>query len=229
MSSTGLSTDPSRVTRQLRVMLVDDHQLLAHSLAIALQASGVACTVAKLTDRETLLRDVMADRPDLVLLDLDLGQALGDGSALVDPLVRSGCRVLLVSASSDPAQVSRGLEGGAVGIVDKHLPFERMLDVALSAAHGEQVMDAPERLRLIDQSRRDRHRRAEELAPFRRLSACEAEVLRALAVGDSAATIARSRVVSEATVRSQIKAVLTKLGVNSQLAAVATAHRCGWL
>jgi DNA-binding NarL/FixJ family response regulator len=196
---------------------------------MALRFEGVACTVAGLTDRDSLVQEVLADAPDLVLLDLDLGETIGDGSGLVALFVKAGCRVLVVSASTDLDQVGRALEQGAIGVVRKDVPFGTLMDAALAAARGEAVIDPAERLRMIDQARTQRTARADRLKPFNRLSAREAQVLRALADGLSVAAIAVQWIVSEATVRSQVRAILTKLDVGSQLEAVASAHRCGWL
>lgn len=229
MTLTAKPSPAGRAVRPLRVVVVDDHQLLAQSLAMALRFEGVACEVPALTDPESLLRTVLADPPDLVLLDLDLGGAIGDGSSLVAPFVRGGCRVLVVSASKDHDQVCRALELGAAGVVRKNVAFGQLLDTALAAARGDDVMPPVERLRLLGDARARRVQRAEALAPFERLSAREAQVLRLLAVGESVSAIAVARFVSEATVRSQVRAILTKLGVSSQLEAVAAAHRHQWL
>jgi DNA-binding NarL/FixJ family response regulator len=210
-------------------VVVDDHSLLAQSLSLALELEGVSCEVADLTDPDALVRAVAADPPDLVLLDLDLGGAIGDGSTLVPAFVRAGCRVLIVSASTDPDQVCRALELGAAGIVRKDVPFTDLLDSALAAAHGKELIAEGERLRLIAEARLRQSRRAAALAPFERLSAREGEVLRELATGRGVGAIAASWCVSEATVRSQVRAVLTKLDVGSQLEAVARAHASGWL
>ena len=215
--------------RAVRAVLVDDHQLLAQSLSVALQMEGVECSVAELRDGDSLVRDVLALSPELVLLDLDLGGDLGDGSTLVAPFAEAGCRVLVVSASTDADQISRALENGAVGVLSKAAPFQQLLDTALAAARGEQVMSSVERCRLIDEARARRTARSEAVAPFERLSGREAQVLRAIAEGHSVGAIARSWVLSEATVRSQVRSILTKLGVSSQLEAVAAALRCGWL
>jgi DNA-binding NarL/FixJ family response regulator len=220
-------SDPS--TRALRIALIDDHQLLTESLALALQLEGVVTILPDLSDRDALTSEVVAARPDLVLLDLDLGGAIGDGSMLVAPLVAAGCRVLVVSASNDQEQVGRAMEIGAAGVLRKDVPFTRLLDAALAAARGEDVMAQGARQRLLDEARAIRTRRAEDLKPFQRLSVREAEVLRALALGQAVGAIAVAAYVSEATVRSQVRAVLTKLGVCSQLEAVALAHRHAWL
>ena len=65
--------------------------------------------------------------------------------------------------------------------------------------------------------------------PFDRLTSREQQVLHALADGRSVACIAEDWFVSEATVRSQVRGVLLKLGVSSQLEAVARATKAGWL
>jgi DNA-binding NarL/FixJ family response regulator len=76
--------------------------------------------------------------------------------------------------------------------------------------------------------RRHRSFVTEQTAPFEQLSLREKDVLRELIAGKSVEMIARDWVVSIATVRTQVRGVLTKLGVNSQLAAVAKAGAAGW-
>jgi DNA-binding NarL/FixJ family response regulator len=229
---TMIATVPGPDTRDdvlSRAVLVDDHQLLAQSLALALGLEGIACSVADLSDRDGLIRQVVGGPPALVLLDLDLGGAIGDGVELVAPFVSAGCRVLVVSGSTDPEHGCRAIEAGAAGVVGKNLPFDRLLQTVLAVARGEQVLTPDERLAMLDQARRARIQRDQDLAPFARLSPREEEVLRALAAGQSVGLIATVSFVSEATVRSQVRAILIKLGVSSQLEAVAAAHRHQWL
>jgi DNA-binding NarL/FixJ family response regulator len=174
-----------------------------------------------LTDRLTEIR------PDLVLLDLNLGPA-GDGADLVRPLVEAGLRVLIVSASLDPEQVARAVEQGATGVLRKDVPFSRLVETVLAAAGGQEVMAPLERLRLVDAARSCQDRRMAALAPFGRLTERECEVLRELTRGHAVAEIAKRSAVSEATVRSQVRNIHAKLGVRSQLEAVVAAHRSGW-
>ena len=211
-----------------RVVIIDDHQLLAQSLGVALGIEGIDCRTLTLTTTDALLADVAAEAPDLVLLDLDLGGDIGDGAALVAPLVRLGARVIVVTASREPDVRATTLEQGASGIIDKSLPFADLLAAVVAAARGDELMTPLDRLQLVNVARRARDEQAARLAPFEQLTAREARVLRALADGRPVSSIARGWVVSEATVRSQVRAVLTKLGVSSQLEAVALAHRSGW-
>jgi DNA-binding NarL/FixJ family response regulator len=210
----------------VEVAIVDDHRLLADALAVALLDHGVHATVLEPGPSLTVDRLVEA-RPDLVLLDLDLGEA-GDGSLLVRPLVEAGLRVLLVTAALDQEQVARGIGDGAIGMVPKNDPFPDLLRTVVDAAHGREVLAPRERLRLLDAARRGHEQRMNALAPFGHLTPRECDVLRELTQGHTVAEIARRAVVSEATVRSQVQSVLTKVGVRSQLEAVVAAQRCGW-
>jgi DNA-binding NarL/FixJ family response regulator len=219
--------DPDEIGA-VQVVIVDDHRLLADSLALALEGHGIRAILPALGTPEELLAEVIRRRPDLVLLDLDLGGDLGDGSTLVRPLVEAGLRVLIVTATSDVEQMARAVELGAVGVVAKNGPFPDLLDDVVTAARGGEVMAPLVRLHLLDDARRRREQRAATLAPFGRLTERETEVLRELTRGRPVAEIARRSFVSEATVRSQVRSILTKLGVRSQLEAVVAAQRSGW-
>ena len=211
------------------VLIVDDHQLLSHTLAVAMGAEGVSAEVAALDDHESLLARVRSDPPDLVLLDLELGGVLGDGVTLVRPFVEAGARVLVVSGTDDPVRRGAAVEQGAHGLVHKAEPFEELLARALAAARGEPVMGPAERDALIRRAQQARSARDELRQPFTRLTSREQQVLNALGRGRSVARIAEEWFVSESTVRAQVRAILTKLGVGSQLEAVALALRAGWL
>jgi DNA-binding NarL/FixJ family response regulator len=211
----------------MHVAIVDDHRLLVEALALALEAYGAHVVVPDLDPGDPLLTRLDDLRPDLVLLDLDLGPA-GDGSLLVRPLVEAGLRVLIVTAATDVAQVARAVEDGALGVIRKDGPFTELVRGVLDAAHGHEVMSPRERLHLLDAARAAREEKLAALAPFGHLTARESEVLRELTRGHTVAEIARLSVVSEATVRSQVQSILTKLGVRSQLEAVVAAQRSGW-
>ena len=129
--------------------------------------------------------------------------------------------MLLVTGCTDPVRLAAALEAGAVGVLAKTEPIDVLLAAAHAAARGEPVMD-PGQEQALRASARARHTaRTAALAPFTRLTEREAQVLRRLAHGQSVATIAARTHVAETTVRTQVRGVLTKLGVGSQLEAVA--------
>jgi two-component system nitrate/nitrite response regulator NarL len=210
------------------VLIVEDHMLLANTLLMALNAEGCRAQIAELSSAQVLLRQVRSLRPAVVLLDLDLG-AFGDGVALVGPLSALGARVLVVSGSTDRLRLAETVERGAVGFLSKQAPFEQLLSTVLDVVAQRPVLSTAGRYDLMAELRAARASRSKSLAPFKTLTPRERVVLSALAHGLRAETIAAAAVVSEATVRSQIRSVLAKLGVNSQLEAVALAWTVGWL
>jgi DNA-binding NarL/FixJ family response regulator len=210
-------------------LIVDDHGVLADGLAMALRAEGLPAKVHVPSSADGILAAVGEERPDLVLLDLDLGLERGSGVDLVGPLVELGPRVLVLTGSTDRVVHARCLEAGAAGVSSKAEPFDRLLDAIRRAARGEPAIGRRRREELLDELRRDRAARSERLAPFERLTPKEASVLLALAEGRSAEAIARASYVSLPTVRTQIRGILVKLGVGSQLAAVGMAIDRGWL
>jgi DNA-binding NarL/FixJ family response regulator len=211
----------------VKVLIIDDHELLAESLRISLTAEGFEVLVPAVR-ADQVLAAAQSLRPEVVLLDLDLGESGGDGGALVEPLVVGGASVIVVSATESEQRVAACLEGGAAGYVSKSAPLEDLLGAVRTAAAGGPVMSDARRQDMLSALHRSRAHRRKELAPFGDLTSRERYVLAQAMDGQSAADIAATAFVSEATVRSQIRAVLTKLGVRSQLAAVAAAHRVGW-
>ncbi len=217
------------MTARADVLLVEDHELLAQSLGAALTAEGVRVQVAPLTSRGELLDRVGRVRPRLVLLDLDLGPGIGDGADLIAPMTALGAVVLLVTGIEDRNRIAVAVESGAVGFVLKSQPFDELLAAVLAVLDGQAVLGQVERFELLAQLRRHRAENASRRAPFERLTRREQQVLRALADGRTVEVIADEWVVSPATVRTQVRGILTKLGVGTQLAAVAQARRAGWL
>ena len=222
--------EPARPARlqTATVLLVEDHPLLAQSLRLALTAEGLRAEIAPLTSGADVLACARRLHPDVVLLDLDLGPALGHGEELVADLVATGARVLVVTASADRTRQARCVEGGATGVVLKTQSLDELVRATAAATRGDSAGHAAQRHQLLRELRRERRAERERREPFDRLTAREADVLRGLMGGKPALEIARESCVSEATVRSQIRAVLFKLGVHSQLAAVAAARQAGW-
>ena len=211
-----------------RIVIVDDHALLAQSLTFALRARGFEADAAPMGPPGTLVRHIHESTPDLVMLDMQLGEALGSGVDLVRPFIDAGARVLVVSGVNDPLVVAAAVEAGAVGHVSKARPFEELVETASRAAQGHEVLSDAERRTMLSALRQHRAALAEARRPFERLSQREAQVLSALCDGLTVGAIATTWFVSVPTVRTQVRAVLLKLDVSSQLEAVTLAHRVGW-
>jgi DNA-binding NarL/FixJ family response regulator len=210
------------------VLIVEDHALLADGLVAALRRNGVRAEVAAHLTTEEVLASAHSVQPDVVLLDLMLGGEIGLSIPLIGQLSEVGRQVLILTGITDAALLGSCIEAGAAGVLSKRAPFDEVLETLIRVAQREPTLDLAERDRMLHSMRERRAEERNRLAPFERLTARERMVLHALMDGQSAEHIAESSFVSMATVRSQIHAILEKLGVHSQLAAVALAHRAHW-
>ncbi len=225
--TTAAAAGTATPARGARVMLVEDHLLLAQTVASALTRDGLEVLRPERLDPEAVLAAARAYRPDVVLLDLVLGAGTL-ALPLVAPLVALGARVVIVTGETDRIRLAECVEAGALGVVGKHEPFPYLLDAVDAAVCGRLLLSPARRDALLQELRLARVAESARLAPFERLTPRERDVLRELAAGRPAEVIAHDNRVSVATVRSQIRSVLLKLGVGSQLAAVAQAARSRW-
>ncbi|HET6874706.1 MAG TPA: response regulator transcription factor [Acidimicrobiales bacterium] len=207
--------------------ILDDHQLISASVAAALRADGYQVVVPKLEDADQVKAALRAAQPVVALLDLDLG-SFGSGESLLPELTELGTRTLVVSGNDDDAVAGRCLLGGAWGWVPKSTPLEGLLEAVRRAGEGVPVNGEADRDRLLRAWRARRTSDAREAEVFERLTRREAAVLGQLQEGMSVEQIAAASFVSQATVRTQVRAILTKLEVRSQMAAVVKAMRAGW-
>jgi DNA-binding NarL/FixJ family response regulator len=211
-----------------RVMIVDDHELLAHSLEVALGSEGVEVDRITGPTADDILGMATDTKPGLVLLDLDLDEKVGSGVPLIAPLRDRGATVVMVTGSTDEIAMAECIEAGAVGIIRKAATFDQLLGAILRVMNDGTLLSENERQEHLAKLRTTRIENDRRHAPFRALTQRESQVLDELMAGHSADQIARAWTVSTATVRSQIRAVLSKLGVNSQLAATAKARQADW-
>ncbi|SEO41319.1 DNA-binding response regulator, NarL/FixJ family, contains REC and HTH domains [Trujillonella endophytica] len=215
------------------MLLVDDHSLFAQALQLGLAAAGLPADRVLPSSSAAVVAACAAAAPATVLLDLRLGFDPDgepiDGLDLVGPVTAAGCRVVVVTGEVGDDVWGTAVERGAVTVVAKETALDDLVPLVRAVHAGERVLGEGRRQDLLAAARRARADEDARLAPFRSLTPREDEVLRCMAEGLPAATIASTAHVSEATVRTQIRAVLSKLQVSSQLQAVALARQAGWL
>jgi two-component system, NarL family, nitrate/nitrite response regulator NarL len=214
--------------RTTDVVIVDDHGLLAQSLTFALRGDGL--TVERCTEltAEGIVGTVGSLEPEVVLLDLDLGGDLGPSTPMIPALTATGSRVVMVTGVTDRVRLAECIQAGATGVIAKSETFERLVEGVRHVVGDGDLLTTQQREDYLSELRRHRSERRQRFELFEQLTPREAQVLGALVDGQSAEQIAAEAFVSITTVRSQIRSVLSKLGVNSQLAAVALASRSGW-
>lgn len=210
------------------VAVVSDRSLVADAVAAALAGSGV--TIVRLPWPGTR-RDRQAGwprdraRPSLGLIICDLAPPATSTARWVVSAYPTRWVVL----TDTPKGPSWGalLERGVVGILPSSTGLSDVLDEIEAARAGGAAGLPPDRDELVAAWRRDEAEREDVHARMRSLTPRESEVLRMLHLGRSVQEIAGIRGVARSTVRSQVRSVLRKLGVSSQLAAAAVLDRWG--
>jgi DNA-binding NarL/FixJ family response regulator len=209
------------------IAVVDDHALLTNALADSLRREGFDAVGIVPTRELDITATVAALGPDVVLLDLDLGEC-GPSIPLIPALRALGVKVIVVTGEHAPAPLADCIEAGAAGVVAKSASFEELLNGVKNLLEDRPAMPAAAREQLLARGWEQRETECRRRERFARLTARECEVLDLLMDGMSAEEIASETYVSITTVRSHIRSLLQKLEVNSQLAAVALAVRSAW-
>ena len=214
-----------------RILIVDDHVLFAESLELALSLEGYDVRRLELPadggSMVTLRSLALRANPRTVLLDLDLGR-FGDGMNLIAPLARAHINVVVLTASDDIGRWGGCMRLGARKVVPKSGALQHALSTVRRLHQGLPVTSSDELEAMLSawaEQRRDHdevRRRLDLLTPRER------QILGELIEGRTVRAISEQSVVSEATVRTQVKSILSKLEVSSQLAAVGMANHVGW-
>ncbi len=210
-----------------RVLVVEDHALVAIGLKLALSARSWAVETISGPTAPDVIAHAYRFEPQCVLLDIHIGGGVGSGIDLIGPLLLTGAQVVMLTAETRRMVLAECVEAGAAGWIGKGAVLDEVDSTLRHVVAGGTVMGRADRAALLDELRLDRAGTLRASATFERLTHREALVLGALIDGLSAEEIAAAHFVALTTVRSQIRAVLQKLGVRSQLAAVAvaSAHR----
>ncbi len=212
------------------ILLVDDHVVIARAMADSLKGVGydpVEYVPPDSLDVERVLAIGRRLQPDVALVDLNLG-AGRSGLPLVGPLVGLGIRVISFTASDDPLDKARCLEAGATTFLHKAAAFDVLLSTVERVVAGKELISPADRHELLAVLRASRAAGDDRLARLATLTPREQDVLKALMTGKTAGEIAEQSYVSVKTVRTHVEAIHRKLGVRSQLAAVAFASEMGW-
>ncbi|MGW5054726.1 response regulator [Actinokineospora sp. NPDC004072] len=205
----------------IRVVLADDEPLLRHGLRVLLTADGRVDVVAEAGDGAEAVAAVRHHRPDVLLLDVQM--PVVDGLTALRELSDVPVITAILTTFDLDDYVARALELGAAGFLLKDAEPDVLIRAVLDLAAGGAVLDPRITARLLPRLRSAglSLRRSQALTA---LSARERQVLDQLADGRANATIAESLGLTEATVKSYVSQVLTKLGVHNRVQAALLLH-----
>jgi DNA-binding NarL/FixJ family response regulator len=212
-----VSADPKRI----RVLFVEDHQLLADALSAMLarepdmEVVGIAGTVAeaKILSRERL---------DVVLMDYRLPDGTGAEATRAIKARWPAARVVMVTALTDDETVLESIQAGADGYMTKDRAAEDVVAAVRAAYAGETLLP---RSVIVEIARRvaAARERGDERRVIEPLTPRELEILRALTEGMSTPQICEQLFIAPNTLRTHVQNIMGKLRVHSKLEAVAFA------
>ncbi|HWJ67878.1 MAG TPA: response regulator transcription factor [Nocardioides sp.] len=230
---TGVSGATGGTDRLVRVVLVDDQELVRSGLRRILRRRDGFEIVAECSDGAevpgTLSRLAGGeDHPQVDVVVMDLRMRTVDGiTATAEVVANSGPPVLVLTTFDDDEMLSGALRAGAAGFLLKDSSADDLIRAVRTVAEGGHWLDPTVTGRVLRQFRTSAPAVPAAPAATDALTAREVEVLRAMALGRSNGEIAAELVISELTVKSHVGRIFTKLGLRDRPAAIVYAYDHG--
>jgi len=205
---------------EISLLLVDDHPVVRNGLRGMFESVPGFTVLAEASDGVEAVALATELDPDVILMDLRMPG--GSGLEAITELTRRGARakVLVLTTWDTDTDTLPAIEAGATGYLLKDAPQDELFTGVREAAAGRTVLSPAVASRLVSAVRTP--------APSP-LAARERQVLALVAKGTSNRDIARELFISEATVKTHLSHLFTKLGVNDRAAAVAKGYELGIL
>lgn len=197
----------------VRLLLCDDHAVVRAGLLALLGSEPDIDVVGEAGSGEEAVAMTAKLKPDVVLMDLQLGEGI-DGVEATRLIAPTGVHVLVLTTYDTDADVTRAIAAGATGYLLKAERPEELFAAIHAAAAGRTTLSPPVADRVMNQMR--------GMAPPA-LTERETDILAQLAQGLGNREIARALFISEATVKTHLGRIYTKLGVETRAGAVAVA------
>lgn len=214
------------MSAELKVVVADDQALLRAGLRALIEAEDDLRVVGEAGDGVEAVDVVLATHPDVVLMDIRMPEM--DGITATRRLLASGsrARVLMLTTFDADEYVVDAFRAGAAGFLLKDGPPDQLAAAVRTIAAGDALLAPALTSRLIEEyvgtaPQEELHGRLHELTER------ELEVLGQLAAGKSNAEIGEALFLSEATVKTHLTRVLSKLGLQSRVQAVVFAYESG--
>ena len=218
-------------TRMVRVLICEDHRMLADALATLLVEDGRGSVVCPPLDTaEEACAAVAEHNPDVVLMDINLrGPMNGIEATKRIKETNPDTKVLVVTAFSEEDYLVPAVEAGASGLLEKWTSLDLVLDAIDRVAAGDMLIDPAKLSRLMRTMSQQRDESRDAVLLLEQLTEREKEVLQLSAEGLSTAEVAERLVISGQTVQTHVRNILAKLGARSKLQAVAFAAKNGYV
>ena len=217
---------PARTTR---VVLIDEHALLRGGMRAIIEAHDDLRVVGEASDGVGGVDLVLETHPDVVVMAAQLPRL--DGIEATRRLCAAGtrARILMISDCADDECLLRALHAGAAGAIARDAAPDRLTEAVRGIANGESVVSSAVTQKLIEGYVDQALNEAALKDRFSCLTDREEEILTRMTRGMSNGAIAAEMYLSEATVKTHVTRILSKLDVESRLQAVVLAYESGFV
>ena len=214
--------------KQIRILLADDHNVMRRGLRLLLESQPDFCVVGEAADGGEALELVRQLAPDVVLLDIRMPGL--DGIETTRRLLQQPApvpRILVLTTFDLDEYVYEAMKAGASGFILKNVPPAKLVDAVRTVATGDALLAPAITRRMIERFVQRPPASAGTPPQLGELTERELDVLRLIARGHSNAEIAGSLYLSQATVKSHVNRVLSKLDLRDRTQAAVLAYETG--
>lgn len=223
----GSCSDPNRGAQLITVLVVDDQSLIRSGFRMIIDAEDDMTVVGEAANGEEAISATSALSPDVVLMDIRM--PVLDGVEATRTLTQQGnCRVLILTTFDLDEYVFSAVRAGASGFLLKDVPPDDLIDAVRVVARGDALIEPRMTRRLLAEFVRQTP--ASPPPDPKRLEALtsrEVEVIKLVAQGLANSEIAEALFISEATVKTHVTHIFTKLDLRDRVQAVVFAYESG--
>jgi len=215
--------------RPIRILMIDDHAVLRTGLRMIIENHAGMIVVGEAENRSESLAAIANEAPDIILLDLDLGDE--NGLDLLPELIATvpDARIILLTGLRDPQVQRRAILLGAMGLVSKQKAADTLIQAIKKVYAGEVWLDRAMIASILNDRINTSVAADQNVEALRiaKLTDREREVIMLIGEGIKNRQIAARLYISEATVRHHLTSVFAKLGVNDRFELVIYAFQHG--
>lgn len=217
----------ARVSRPLRVLIVDDDALVRAGLSMMLDGTGGITVAGEAADGDEVPAAADAHAPDVVLMDLRMPRVDGITATRRLRARANPPEVIVLTTFDSDENILHALRAGASGFLLKDTPPNQIVHAVRQVAAGDPILSPRITRRLMDRAAVEAGAYQRARAALARLSPRESEVVLAIARGGSNADIAAELFMSVPTVKAHVSSVLTKLDLDNRTQIALLVHDAG--
>ena len=205
----------SAADTRIRILLVDDHPIMREGIAAVLSTEPEMALVAEASNGREAIEQFRAHRPDITFMDLQMPVMNGTDAILAIRKEFPDARIVVLTTYSGDTQASRAFRAGASGFVLKNMVRKELIETVRCVHSGKKKIPPEIAVEMAEHHMDDA------------LTDREIEVLQQVAAGNANKIVANNLCVSEETVKTHMKSILSKLGANDRTHAVTIALKRG--